>query len=143
MVTQPHVLVVDDDLDMLTVARTALEQAGYRVTLATSGHEGLEALRKERPDAILFDFWMPEMRGDEFVSEVWRISPSPPPLVACSADPDFMDWDARSSGVRYAISKPFDVASLLGTVGKALEGSTAPPPSIIPASNADTTRERR
>ena len=42
--------------------------------------------------------------------------------LACSADPDFMDWDARSSGVRHAISKPFDVANLVGTVGKALEG---------------------
>lgn len=129
MESQPHVLVVDDDLDMLTVARAALEAAGYRVSVTPSGHEGIELLRRERPDAILFDFWMPEMRGDEFVAEVWRVCPSPPPLVACSADPDFMDWDARSSGVRHALSKPFDVASLVGTVAKALEGSSAPPPS--------------
>jgi CheY-like chemotaxis protein len=132
MATHPHVLVVDDDEDMLVVARTALEQAGYRVTMATSGREGIEALRRERPDAILFDFWMPEMRGDEFVSEVWRVCPAPPPLVACSADPDFMDWDARSSGVRHAISKPFDVASLIGTVGRALEGSSPTPPEPKP-----------
>lgn len=132
MTTHPHVLVVDDDEDMLVVARTALEQAGYRVTMASSGRAGIEALRRERPDAILFDFWMPEMRGDEFVSEVWRVCPAPPPLVACSADPDFMDWDARSSGVRHAISKPFDVASLVGTVGRALAGSSTPPPSTAP-----------
>jgi hypothetical protein len=52
--------------------------------------------------------------------------------VACSADPDFMDWDARSSGVRHAISKPFDVASLIGTVGRALEGSSPTPPEPKP-----------
>ena len=122
MVAQQHVLVVDDDPDMLFVAKKALEQAGYRVTAAPSGKEGVDALRAERPDAILFDFWMPEMRGDEFVAEVWKVCPSPPPLVACSADPDFMDWDARSSGVRHAVSKPFDVPSLIGTVEKALAG---------------------
>lgn len=116
----PHVLVVDDDLDMLSVAQSALEQAGYRVTPAPSGKDAVDVLRRERPDVILFDFWMPEMRGDEFVAEVWKVCARPPPLVACSADPDFMDWDARSSGVRHAISKPFDLASLLGTVKKAL-----------------------
>ena len=89
-------------------------------TPAESGKEGVDFLRTERPDLILFDFWMPEMRGDEFVAEVWKVCKRPPPLVACSADPDFMDWDARSSGVRHAISKPFDVASLVGTVKKAL-----------------------
>ncbi len=129
MESQPHVLVVDDDLDMLTVVRAALEPEGYRVTVATSGHEAIDVLRQERPDAILFDFWMPEMRGDEFVAEVWRVCSAPPPLIACSADPDFMDWDARSSGVRLALSKPFDIAVLLETVAKALEGSQAPPPS--------------
>jgi len=107
---------------MLSVAKSALERAGYRVTAAESGHDGVQALKADRPDVILFDFWMPEMRGDEFVAEVWKICPSPPPLVACSADPDFMDWDARSSGVRHALSKPFDISSLLGTVVKALEG---------------------
>ncbi|GAC1352019.1 MAG: hypothetical protein NVS3B20_08340 [Polyangiales bacterium] len=116
-----HVLVVDDDPDMLHVAKIALERAGYRVTGTPSGKEGVDFLRTERPDLILFDFWMPEMRGDEFVAEVWKVYPAPPPLVACSADPDFMDWDARSSGVRHAISKPFDVANLVGTVKKALE----------------------
>ena len=64
MSAQPHVLVVDDDPDMLAVATSALEQAGYRVTSAPSGKEGVEQLRHERPDVILFDFWMPEMRGD-------------------------------------------------------------------------------
>jgi two-component system response regulator GlrR len=118
----PHVLVVDDDPDMLFVAKAILERAGYRVTAASSGRDGIEALQKERPDAIVFDFWMPEMRGDEFVAEVWRVYPSPPPLVACSADPDFMDWDARSSGVRHAVAKPFEAASLLVTVSEALAG---------------------
>ncbi len=122
MNAKPRVLVVDDDPDMLFGARSALEQAGFRVTTAQSGKEAVDAIRAERPDAILFDFWMPEMRGDEFVAEVWKACPTPPPLVACSADPDFMDWDARSSGVRHAISKPFDVPDLIGTVQKAIAG---------------------
>jgi two-component system response regulator GlrR len=122
MNARPHVLVVDDDPDMLIVARAALEHAGYRVTTVQSGKEAVDSLRGERPDAILFDFWMPEMRGDEFVAEVWKACPKPPPLVACSADPDLMDWDARSSGVRHAIAKPFELPELIGTVQKAISG---------------------
>ena|SRR5438067_7824055 len=122
MNAHPHVLVVDDDPDMLFVARTALEQAGYRVTTADSGKEAVDSIRTERPDAIIFDFWMPEMRGDEFVAEVWKACAQPPPLVAVSGDPDFMDWDARSSGVRHTLSKPFEMTSLIGTVEKAISG---------------------
>ncbi len=59
------VLVIDDELSIRQSLYGALTDEGYRVSLAASGREGLEALRTERPDVVLLDIWMPEMDGIE------------------------------------------------------------------------------
>jgi two-component system nitrogen regulation response regulator NtrX len=59
------VLVVDDESSIRQSLTGALKDEGYRVALAASGREGIEAIRSERPDVILLDIWMPEMDGIE------------------------------------------------------------------------------
>ena len=59
------VLVIDDEASIRQSLAGALKDEGYRVAVAGSGKEGLEAIRSERPDVILLDIWMPEMDGVE------------------------------------------------------------------------------
>ncbi len=59
------VLVIDDEVSIRQSLAGALRDEGYRVTLAGSGSEGLEAIRVERPDVVLLDIWMPHMDGIE------------------------------------------------------------------------------
>jgi signal transduction histidine kinase len=61
--SQPHVLVVDDDLIIRGVAREYLTEAGFLVTEAENGVRALQALDHMRPDIILLDVMMPEMDG--------------------------------------------------------------------------------
>jgi len=52
------ILVIDDDEDYLASTRALLEGEGYEVSEAISGHEGLDAARKDKPDLIVLDIMM-------------------------------------------------------------------------------------
>ena len=58
-----HVLVIDDDDNGRDMARRTLEASGHRVTEATNGKEGIDALARAVPDIVLLDLMMPVMDG--------------------------------------------------------------------------------
>jgi CheY-like chemotaxis protein len=58
-----HILVADDCPVNLAVAEGLLQLGGYRVSMANNGREALEACQRERFDAVLMDFEMPDMDG--------------------------------------------------------------------------------
>ena len=61
--SQPHVLVVDDDVIMRDMARESLTKVGFSVSEAENGVRALQALEDLRPDIVLMDVMMPEMDG--------------------------------------------------------------------------------
>jgi CheY-like chemotaxis protein len=58
METRKRILVVDDDIDVITVLRAILTKEGYEVISAVSKEEGLEKLRSEKPDLAILDVMM-------------------------------------------------------------------------------------
>ena len=71
--SQPHVLVVDDDVLMRDMARESLTEAGFSVSEAENGVRALQALEHLRPDIILLDVMMPEMDGFATASAVRQL----------------------------------------------------------------------
>ncbi len=57
------VLVVDDDPDVRLFSITVLEENGYTPMEATNGEEGMQVIKKERPDLIILDVLMPRESG--------------------------------------------------------------------------------
>jgi CheY-like chemotaxis protein len=57
-VSQPKILVVDDDPDFVEAMRLTLEPNGYTVASAASGDEGLAKVRSESPDLVILDVIM-------------------------------------------------------------------------------------
>jgi CheY-like chemotaxis protein len=108
-----HVLVVEDDADMLDTFVQVLEAAGYRASGAANGVEALALLRNGlRPAAILLDLMMPEMTGWEFREEQLRdpALASLPVIVVSAAGPLAERESLRASAF---LSKPLDLHSLL------------------------------
>ncbi len=64
------VLIIDDELSIRQSLGGALRDEGYRVQMAASGAEGLEALRADRPDAVMLDIWMPGQDGLETLKQL-------------------------------------------------------------------------
>ncbi len=69
MKQRPKILLVDDDVDLVTVMRGALESKAYEVIVAYNGQEGLEKARKEKPDLVVLDILMPVADGFIFADQ--------------------------------------------------------------------------
>jgi two-component system, sensor histidine kinase and response regulator len=60
---QNKILLIEDDPMVVRMYQRKLEGEGFKVTLAFNGEEGLNAVKKERPDIILLDIMMPKLNG--------------------------------------------------------------------------------
>jgi len=65
-----RVLCVDDDPDIRLFVVTVLEENGYTPLTATNGEEGLEIIKKERPDLVTLDVLMPRQSGIKMYREL-------------------------------------------------------------------------
>ncbi len=65
-----HILIVEDNVEVLETTAELLELEGFKVTIATNGKEGLAQIIRHIPDLIICDIVMPEMDGLELLEEV-------------------------------------------------------------------------
>jgi DNA-binding response OmpR family regulator len=119
----PHVVVIDDNSDLLAILREALELAGYTVDVAPDGRAGLALLRARRPDLVITDIFMPELDGIETILEIRRDFPGLP-IIAMSGGGTLGNMSylpaAGQLGAVHTLSKPFDCAELVATVRELL-----------------------
>jgi len=64
------ILVVDDDPDVRMFNTTVVEESGYTPIEAANGEEGLEILKKEKPDLVILDVLMPKQSGIRLYREL-------------------------------------------------------------------------
>lgn len=118
-----HVLVVDDDPDILEALSLVLEDR-YDVATARHGKEALARLEARVPDVILLDLMMPVMNGPEFLSCMrqrrWNV-----PVVVASAGTDLQRHCAEL-GVDDWLAKPFDARDLEAALERVLARHVAP-----------------
>lgn len=114
-----NILVIDDDEDLRAVLGAILEHAGYRVTLAASGREGLARLAASPDtDLILLDLMMPDMDGWRFRAEQLKDpAAARVPVVVVTASRNLETFPIDATAV---VLKPFATDELLGVVRGAL-----------------------
>jgi DNA-binding response OmpR family regulator len=121
------VMVVDDDRDILDLARLVLEGGGYRVLEAPSGQEAIDRLLADRPDLILLDVNMPGMDGWQVLRRLKvdeRTQTIPVALFTIKSQ--LRDRvQALQGGACDYIAKPFAHDELLGRVRTILDGVAA------------------
>jgi len=117
---RPHVMVVDDDADLLRLLSMRLNAAGYRVTAVDSAEAALGRLDADRPQLVLSDVQLPGRDGLALFDEIRRRHPALPVilLTAHGTIPDAVAATAR--GVYTYLTKPYDGKQLLDTIGQAL-----------------------
>lgn len=77
----PLILCVDDEIVGLEVRRMLLERAGYRVLTALDGPAGLALFAREPIEAVVLDFSMPGMTGDQVARNMRQVKPDVPILM--------------------------------------------------------------
>jgi CheY-like chemotaxis protein len=109
------ILYIEDEPDIQTVARLALENVGgFTLEVCNSGQKALEVAEQFAPDLILSDVMMPGMDGPETIAELRKISSlSATPVMFMTAKVQTNEVEELlSSGALGVIAKPFDPMSL-------------------------------
>ena len=82
----PHVLYIDDDPGIARLVQRHLQRAGYRVTLAGNGEDGVALAASQRFDAIGLDHYMPGQDGLEVLQALSGIEGCPPVIFVTGAE---------------------------------------------------------
>jgi DNA-binding response OmpR family regulator len=113
-----QVLVIDDSPTITKVVQLVLTKAGYQVSTAADGEQGLAAVRAHRPDLILLDFVMPRMNGYQFCRELTADAKLRDiPVILMSAKGDQVgERFVKVMGIVDYITKPFSPEAITAVV---------------------------
>lgn len=121
-----HVLVVDDDPDILMLVEMRLTSAGHRVLAVGSGPEALALVAaRGLPDVAVLDISLPGMDGFDLLRELHN-SPNGAELPAIFLSARVLPEDVaagRALGATY-LAKPFIASALLSSVQRAADGAS-------------------
>ena len=136
------VLVIDDSLMMLKFVQEILAEANYEVVTAGTAQEALQASREQKPDLILLDYLLPDLRGDELSKRLSadELTADVPVVFMSGFGADLENTQDRSENVLGILNKPFTTDSLL----KAVEENLSRIPSVEaaePAVHSEFTSE--
>lgn len=120
-----HVLVIDDSEKIRKTVKLMLESAGFDVSLATDGEDGLDQFRHERFDLVISDILMPRKDGLQTIRELREMTPDLP-IVAMSGGTHFSSGScdatsyalslAEEFGATRTIAKPFSRDNLFTVI---------------------------
>ena len=132
------ILVVDDEKNIVQLARLYLNKEGFRVEAAYDGAQALEKAKTLRPDLVILDIMMPELDGLSVCRELRKTSNVP--IVILTARSDDVD---RIVGLELGaddyVTKPFNPRELVARV-KAVLRRASHEPSSQPVLEADGLR---
>ena len=122
MSNAPHILVIDDEPQILRAMRTILTEKQVRVTTASRGEEGLTLAATNEPDLIILDLGLPDMNGVEVCTRLreWTQTPI---IILSVRDSERDKVAALDHGADDYLTKPFGIEELLARVRVALRHS--------------------
>jgi len=123
MTAQTHILVIDDEPQILRALRTILVAKRFRVSVASRGEEGLTLAAAQQPDVIILDLSLPDMDGLEVCQRLREWSQAPI-IVLSVRDSERDKVLALDRGADDYLTKPFGIDELLARIRVALRHSS-------------------
>lgn len=119
MSNAPHILVIDDEPQILRAMRTILTEKQFKVTTASRGEEGLTLAAANEPDIVILDLGLPDMDGVEVCARLreWTQCPI---IILSVRDGESDKVAALDQGADDYLTKPFGIEELLARVRVAL-----------------------
>jgi DNA-binding response OmpR family regulator len=118
-----HILVIDDDIDLRVIMQEALQAAGYEVSMAADGAQGIALQRKQPASLLITDIFMPNKEGIETIRDFREEFPNVP-IIAMSGGGKLKRqgslFTAKALGAEVILRKPFKMNDLLRSVAALL-----------------------
>ncbi|MFQ5561522.1 MAG: UDP-3-O-acyl-N-acetylglucosamine deacetylase, partial [Nitrospinota bacterium] len=118
-----HILVVDDEENILTSLEGVLSDEGFKVSKAEDGEMALAILEKSRPDLVLLDIWIPGMDGLQTLKAIKKINPDVEVVMMSGHGTIETAVRATKMGAFDFVEKPISMENILSVVGSALNKS--------------------
>ena len=124
-----HILLIDDEEQIIDIERRILERLGYTVTPITDSEAALEEF-KARPDAfdlVITDMTMPKITGDRLAQSLMDINPQIPVILCTGFNEDITEEKALSMGIDKFVMKPSVKDELAYTIRTVLDNPKSLP----------------
>lgn len=116
-------LIVDDEDGILDEVKEFFEEEGFQVFTADSGEQGIQLLKREKPDVLVLDMKLPDMSG----LLVLKIAKESSPLTKVIVNTGYVDQalidQAEELGRDVFLQKPFDLQCLRQEVERLIGAS--------------------
>ena len=123
--SQPYVLIIDDQRDVAEVTRYVLKRSGFEACATHSPEEGLALAQTTCPDVVICDVGMPKLNGLEILHTLKAsVTTAHIPVILMSGTGRF-----SCPGMFTFLAKPFDATSLLSATRNALANKSHKPRS--------------
>lgn len=126
------ILIVDDEMDTLSLVAMMLESKGYQIVTAWNGEKALQIAQQERPNLILLDTMMPGMDGFEVTRQLRQSKATQDiPIIIFSAKTGIDDRvQGLESGADAYLTKPISARELIAHIKAVLLRSLEPQPPV-------------
>ena len=115
------ILVVDDDQNLLELARARLEGAGYAVVTAPGDEQALDAAKSGNFDLSIVDLRLADQDGITLMEKLHSINPEMPVVILTGHASVEGAVEAMKRGAYTYLTKPFDPRELILQIGRALQ----------------------
>ena len=115
MIDNGHVLVIEDDYDLLYMIKKLLEINGFKVLTANTGSEGRRKFRKysSRICSVILDLTLPDQDGKHICQDFRRRYPKLPIIITSGSEDQLQKSELEEMGIDAYLRKPFDLNDLL------------------------------
>ncbi len=116
----PRVLIVDDEVQLAEIYRAVLQSAGARVEVAYDAADAVDLIKDFRPDIIVSDIRMPEVRGDELLVALSSYDPDIPVILVTGLEKSKITIPKETDNLFHLLHKPIEYDTLIRAVQSAL-----------------------
>ena len=117
------ILLVEDDVALIRSLKRFLERTGFTVSVAVNGKEGLAKIRQEKPDLIVLDDDMPQMKGSEMLQDLRQEEKNSIPIIMMTkVEHNTLERaELFLDGIKGYLTKPFDTSELEARINSVLQ----------------------
>lgn len=143
--TGSRILVIDDSTTLRKLVEIAMRGSGCAVEFAASGLEGVSRARSSRPDVILLDYLLPDLRSADVCKRLGddTTTSSVPVVVMSANDRGVLDDFRQFKTVVDFVGKPFTATEIRDRLESAIRGAQKPGGQSAPPAPAETTSHDR
>ena len=83
---KPRIVAIDDEVEFIDMLKNYFQPRGYDIEVAIRGAKGIEIVKEKKPDVVLMDLKMPGIDGDEVLTLLKSMKPSPKVIFVTAYD---------------------------------------------------------